>query len=834
MRISGLSKQNPGKARNGTHNGGGFRAASAGIFAAILLVAAFIGATVVSPAASEEPAPTIRINAGGPAVTTGGVDWLADQYFSGGKQFSNPSVSSIEATTDDVLYTSERSASATLAPFSYAVPAPTAGTYTVRLHFAEIWFGAPGGGPGGAGKRVFSTNFEGGAVELANYDIFADVGAVTATIKTFSVVVNDGILNIDFTATVDQPKISAIEVIPPGTGTPTPTPTPTPTESADPTPFTWDTKENAPVPRSEAQGALIADKLYVFGGFSTTDYGTTARSDVYDPSSNSWSQLPDMPEQTTHSAVSVDGTSIWLVGGYVGHHPGPATVSVWKYETTAKSWTRGPSLPAPRGAGASAIIGRDLHFFGGTNRPPGSTADLDQPDHWVLSLDGGTAWVSKAPLPNPRNHLASAVIGSALYAIGGQHNENETSGLQADVHRYDPSTNSWTRVADLPAPRSHASAVVRDGQVVVIGGTLPGDVASTDVTMYHPDINVWSKLPSIPGARKTPVSGTDSAGNIYVTGGSFSVATWSGRLANRWETSTTMPVSLGEVASGLIGRNVYVVGEGAGSTLAFDVSTGKWTGNLPARPYPGDHHAAEVIKGKLYLFGGLGGGSEGKVQIFDPATSKWTLGRSMPFAAGSSSSAVIGGNVYVAGGIVGNTTTPRAASYNPSTNRWTEIAPMPAARNHAASATDGMKLFVVGGRGPGSGDGNAVANGFDTVQVYEPAVNAWKSSDTPGSGLTPLPQARGGMGKGIYFRGELYIFGGETLDGAGSTASHTYNRVDIYNPVTAMWRSGTTMLAAKHGIFPVLVGSRIVVAGGGTAAGHSSSSSVEIYNPKAG
>ena len=78
---------------------------------------------------------------------------------------------------------------------------------------------------------------------------------------------------------------------------------------------------------------------------------------------------------------------------------------------------------------------------------------------------------------------------------------------------------------------------------------------------------------------------------------------------------------------------------------------------------------------------------------------------------------MIGGRLYVASGIVEKATTGAAAVYDPATMQWTPIAPMPRPRNHAASGTDGSRLFVFGGRGPGSGDSNVVANGFDDVQI---------------------------------------------------------------------------------------------------------------------
>ncbi|MFD3443829.1 malectin domain-containing carbohydrate-binding protein, partial [Microbacteriaceae bacterium 4G12] len=166
---------------------------------------AVVTGSKTAPAAGS----TIRINAGGPAVTTGGVTWAADSGFVGGKTYTNGSVSAIAGTTDDVLYRTERSDPS----FAYDIPVAN-GTYTVRLHFAEIFHGATGGGAGGTGKRVFDVNLEGGALELDNLDINARVAPMTAFVSSHTVTVTGGVLDIDFLASVDQAKISAIEVIP--------------------------------------------------------------------------------------------------------------------------------------------------------------------------------------------------------------------------------------------------------------------------------------------------------------------------------------------------------------------------------------------------------------------------------------------------------------------------------------------------------------------------------------------------------------------------------------------------------------------------------------------
>jgi N-acetylneuraminic acid mutarotase len=84
------------------------------------------------------------------------------------------------------------------------------------------------------------------------------------------------------------------------------------------------------------------------------------------------------------------------------------------------------------------------------------------------------------------------------------------------------------------------------------------------------------------------------------------------------------------------------------------------------------------------------------------------------------------------------------------------------------------------------------------------------------------------MGKAVYVHGEFWIFGGETLHGHGATSQGTYARVDVYDPRANTWRSGPPMPTPRHGIFPLLDGDRILILGGGTAAGGSRSQVSEV------
>ncbi len=155
-----------------------------------------------------------RVNSGASSsITINGKTWAADnQYsFDNLEPYKNSALTQIAGTDEDALYLDEQSSNGDKKPFRYEFPVAN-GTYYVRLHFAEIYWGAPGNGlTGGAGSRVFSVKLE-NQYRLINFDLSQAVGAATAIIKNFPVTVTDGKLNIDFSAVVNRPMVSAVEV----------------------------------------------------------------------------------------------------------------------------------------------------------------------------------------------------------------------------------------------------------------------------------------------------------------------------------------------------------------------------------------------------------------------------------------------------------------------------------------------------------------------------------------------------------------------------------------------------------------------------------------------
>jgi N-acetylneuraminic acid mutarotase len=300
------------------------------------------------------------------------------------------------------------------------------------------------------------------------------------------------------------------------------------------TTLSWREVTPATVGRSEAMGAVVNGKLYHFGGYVDTTYKPTTRADVYDPAANRWAQMASLPFGVSHAGTAVVGDSVYFAGGYPATSTSQsfATVRVTRYDTTTNTYqTNLPSLPLSRGGGALVALGRKLHFFGGSD-----SSRRDAAQHWALDLDNlAGGWVARAPLPVATNHVAGAVVGGRIYAVGGQQGQDAAAVHRADVQMYDPATDRWTARAPMPAAKSHItnSTIVRDGRIIVLGGMGTGERVLGTVNSYDPTTNTWSSLTSLPTGRMSGVADLLPDGRIvFATGGSgFRTNTWIGSFA---------------------------------------------------------------------------------------------------------------------------------------------------------------------------------------------------------------------------------------------------------------------------------------------------------------
>jgi N-acetylneuraminic acid mutarotase len=283
-----------------------------------------------------------------------------------------------------------------------------------------------------------------------------------------------------------------------------------------------------------------------------------------------------------------------------------------------------------------------------------------------------------------------------------------------------------------------------------------------------------------------------------------------------WKQSEALPFALGEVAATELEGRIYLFGRGDARTACYDALHGTWLSNLAQRPFAGSRHASEVVGGRIFLLGGVDAGSQGKVQIYDPMTDSWTLGAPMPWDGDSVATAVIGGRIFVAGGLVGSSTVTNFCVYDPAANTWTSLGALPVGVHHASAGTDGARFYVFGGRQGGA----APQAGVQHVQVYDPTTATWMTNLT--GQVAPMPLARSGAGRAVWYRDQLFVIGGE-----GSSA--TFSDVFAYAPATNTWRRDTSLPTARQGHGAVHFQDRVFVLGGGAVPGTSGSTVAEVF-----
>ena len=340
----------------------------------------------------------------------------------------------------------------------------------------------------------------------------------------------------------------------------------------------WKRETAALEPQTEGLGAHVDGKFYVFGGYNTRfgpQSDTSRQVSVYDPLTERWTVLQDMPTKLTHAPTIVDGQFVYIFGGYVGISPDNyGTDVVWKYDTVTDEWSEFVPLPAARGGGAAALLDRNLHFFGGTN---GDRTE-DVVDHWVISLDDpNPQWREAAPLAVGRNHIAGVALDGKIYAVGGQLNDAAAAIFLKNFDVYDPVTDEWNRLPDLPTPRSHftASTLVDEGRIILVAGQTRHLTALTNVTAYDVNTNQWIELTPLPAERSAPVAAVIGS-ELYVSGGwerpeprrEMWSAVLSGPEAEAGTSASTIPVFDGiepvdEPEEGVVGAAEFTITPGA-------------------------------------------------------------------------------------------------------------------------------------------------------------------------------------------------------------------------------------------------------------------------------
>jgi|GEM_PF-5976361 len=272
---------------------------------------------------------------------------------------------------------------------------------------------------------------------------------------------------------------------------------------------------------------------------------------------------------------------------------------------------------------------------------------------------GGNTWKTKAAMTTARFGAGAAEADGRILVIGGQN----TGGPLKTVEEYNPSNDTWSASprSSMIAQRAHPAVVKQQGLIYAIGG-YDGTSTLSSVEIYNPTSDSWSAGVSMNYPRqKFAVSSVYEI--IYAFGGdggsgaSKTIEIFDPDL-NTWSEKTSAVYTRAGVPGAANTRYFFIIGGYEYSPAnvyykhneIYDTASGSWL-TMKDMPNPRCSHAAALVNGKVYIFGGFDGTSLcDDVYEYNPDADTWNDSNSLPAPMRNMATAVTNGRIYIFGG----------------------------------------------------------------------------------------------------------------------------------------------------------------------------------------
>ncbi len=270
--------------------------------------------------------------------------------------------------------------------------------------------------------------------------------------------------------------------------------------------------------------------LFVVGGSTPGGYAadTVQRAEIMsDGNLDAFEMMDEIPAVMLGPGVGVGEHAVVVAGGLNnnGNSIGTSLVGTLS-DDGVLSWAEGPELNSDRYHVAIAVSGDFLYAIGGMHQSGNSQTVLDTVER--ASFDGETLgnFEAMAPLPEARTHHALVAHDGALYLIGGGSNAAASTEIWRSAVASDAELGEWEVVGELPEGRATASALVFNEQLYVIGGMSSltgGEVDTVLRANLEADGSVGSfeELPELPQAKAHCHQAPLHNGVLYSAGGSI-------------------------------------------------------------------------------------------------------------------------------------------------------------------------------------------------------------------------------------------------------------------------------------------------------------------------
>jgi len=226
---------------------------------------------------------------------------------------------------------------------------------------------------------------------------------------------------------------------------------------------------------------VIDDKFTVIGGCSATDDAVTNLLWSYSTTTKKWEKLlPAMPTKRSLTTSQVYDDRLIVCGGLLQDKTASDIVEILDLAT--KKWSKVQSIPDKLCRANCTICEDTMYLVGGIEDGQMATSKVYKVHLPSLLQSKATASPVWEFVKNtPSCHSAVASFGGHILVIGGQLKQRAISSL----FLYNPTSNCWEYLGDMPVSRAHCRAALLDGKIIVVGGFTDGrePTASSVVTV---------------------------------------------------------------------------------------------------------------------------------------------------------------------------------------------------------------------------------------------------------------------------------------------------------------------------------------------------------------
>ena len=473
--------------------------------------------------------------------------------------------------------------------------------------------------------------------------------------------------------------------------------------------------------------AVIKDRLYVIGGYSSG-----YRRDVYYANIDSegllgpWISGIFLPKGMSHGECFTTENKI-----HITFENEVYTAPIYS-DGSLGTWYKSATLPYNMGETECVITSSKIYLisaaagtyngyvvyadFAGGSNDYSSYYGQNSEIHNVISGSGKpwtqqyqinttqstdiTGWsVSASSLPIALGLSSTIATKNRIYVLGGHNGTSVVSTVYTAPINADGTLGTWTTGTSLPGPLCYSQAIVGKNKVYVLGGS--SNAANMISSIYTASINSDGTLGS-------------------------------------WVTETSLPVGFAYSQAIITNNRIHLIGgnNGSGHTgfvytavLNSDGSIGVW-GTGTSLPGPLVAAQAIVTKNRVYVCGGSNGTYTSLVYTapinVDGTLGTWTTGTSLPGILGWSQSFVTKDRAYLLGGTTnGNnavsTVYTAPINVDGTLGTWTTGTSLPAILYYTQAIVVKDKIYLIGGHNSGNVISTIyTANITSTIQDYSP------------------------------------------------------------------------------------------------------------------